>query len=264
VTVLTVALRKERDNLYKAEGDIRWALGDWAIEVAGLPGEVGASDGSLVKLEAARTEGLEPNNDLLVCAPSIERLRDYRYAAAAIPVDLRMTVRSVDAGRLLWQKVKDDTDRRDLIRKLRGRKGIVTVDAVRAHFGQTPTREPETPPEVKRAKSKVATTPEEKEAADRIKAAKEKATLKAAEGQTISAHFWRIVQKLDDWRRDMTVMDEELVSLTADEKVKVAEGAQALADQALRWVAICKGQDVGDDGVIDGTARSIPTPQLAA
>lgn len=260
---LTKALREERDTLAGQEGNLRWSWGDWAIKVAGSPGEDRANDGSQVKLTEAREDGT--HSDLTMLVPSVDRLSQYRIAAAAIPPKLRTVVRSVEAGRMLAQHAKDVGDRHRLIEALKNDKGVVTIDAIRAHVDQVSTHGDQPEPEpVQKAKAKAGKTTAEKEAAQRIKDAKVKASTAAAEGQTLSAHFWRIIGKVDEWRRDLAVIRESLATLSGDEKERVAVTYRMLRDELNDGLAVLEDAPPADPETLDGTAVEVGDLALTA
>jgi hypothetical protein len=252
-----VALSKElREEGLKLAKSSTWGWGDWALKVA--PMSSSYHDQSTERISQALDELVESGEVSRSDLPALDSIRQYREAAAAIPERFRKNIRSIEVGRILGQKCKDEKERAQLIGKLKNAKGIVTVDAIRAHFAyaQTNTGTPP-PPQVTQARSAAAKTPAEKEAEQRIKSAQQTAQAAAAEGRPLSAHFWRIIGKLDQWRRDMAVLDDELLTLTQDERERVVEAAQALRDQADRWIAILTGSATEDGDTIDGTAREV-------
>jgi hypothetical protein len=130
--------RKVKESYSDYQRRSRWKWGDWSLKVSGPVGEAHLQDGAMETLEAAREEILSDDKGGLII-PEVYLLRDYRYAASAIPPKLRETVRSVEAGRLLGRKVKDRLELHRLVEALKNDKGVVTLDAVREHFDRVPT-----------------------------------------------------------------------------------------------------------------------------
>jgi hypothetical protein len=261
VTVLTAKQRKAGQSLAEREGSLRWEWGDWALDVAGPVGEDQSHTGSTNRLVEAVLELSADHNELII--PAAERLRDYRYAAAAIPPELRKAVKSVEAGRMLGQRVKDLRERDTLIKSLKNAKGIVTVDAVREHFERAPTREAPPPKQVADAKLKRVKTPEEKATEEQIRESRKAAVIAAGEGRHVSAYFWKLVGRLDEWRRDMAVMREEINDLAEDEKARVAEAARRLREECDAWLDVLEGREAPLD-TIDGLAVDVAARELIA
>jgi hypothetical protein len=265
MSVLNQKQRKEWADQARSDTLSLWAWGDKAVQVAGVPGENQANDESQAKLAGALVEVVESHSDLTIRdLPTVDRLGQYRLAAAAIPPELRKTVRSIEAGRELWQVSQDVGDRHRVIEALKNDKGIVTLDAVREFRDKKDSHgnAPDPPPVIQKKAKQAKTTPE-KEASQRIKDAKVKASTAAAEGKTLSAHVWRIVGKVDDWRRDMAAIREELADLSADEKQRVAATYRALRDEVEAGLAVLEGT-VADDDVIDGRGREVRLAALNA
>jgi hypothetical protein len=235
--------------------------GPGAIKVAGPPGGDQSNDGSYEKLAEARMDGLDDHSDLTFLVPTVDRLSQYRIAAAAIPPELRNTVRSTEAGRLLWQSTKDVRERHTLIESLKNNKGVVTIDAVREHFERRPTREAPPPKKVADAKLRRKKTPEEKATEEQIRESKKAAVIAAGEGRHVSAYLWKMVTKIDEWRRDMAVMREELGDLAEDEKIRVAETTRRLRDECDAWLDVLEGREPEPD-VLEG--RVLETAELTA
>lgn len=147
---MTLTPEQLERGLSLAERDraTRWEWGDWAVSVAGPVGEWGKKDGSTDKLRDGLRDLLEKGSLLREDLPSVTQLRDYRYAADAIPPALRERVPSVAVGRKL-STVRDIRERDALIEKLASEHadGIVTENAVRAHFDMAPVG-PKAPREV--------------------------------------------------------------------------------------------------------------------
>jgi hypothetical protein len=261
VTVLTAKQRKAGQSLAEREGSLRWEWGDWALEIAKpAEGPGGAATGALARLEAGRNE-LATNGDLSI--PSVDSLRSYRDAAAAIPPEMRTAVRSIEAGRMLGQRMKDLRERHALIESLKNDNGIVTVDAVREHFDRKPTREAPPPKQVADAKTRRQKTPEEKAAEEQIRESKKAAVIAAGEGRHVSAYLWKMVGKIDEWRRDMAVMREELGDLAPDEKIRVAETTRRLREECDAWLDVLEGHETPQD-TIDGRAVDVGPRELIA
>jgi hypothetical protein len=132
-------LVRDEHSAAEAARDRRWRWGDWALNVAPDMSEKGVKDGTAALLRDALAELLDGENS--ENSPSSADLRSYREAAAAIPPDLRDRVHAIDVGRTLGAEIKDKAERVAVIEKLAAEhpKGIVTVDAVRAHFDRAQT-----------------------------------------------------------------------------------------------------------------------------
>jgi hypothetical protein len=252
MTVLTNSQREAGLSLASQEGDLRWAWGDWALKVAPASSEY--HDDSLARLREAHDELVAGESvDLTTLIPSAESLRLYRSAALAIPPKLRTAVRSLEAGRSLGQ-IADVRERHRLIEALKNEKGIVTVDAVRAHFGNAPKgpdREPE-PEEMRQRKGRAAKTGEEKEAEKRIKDSRQRSRTRAAEGKTMESELWKIVAKMDEWRRDMDAVQPELDTLSDDGKERIAQVAYGLRDACQRWLVRLGKEPASEPEFIEG------------
>jgi hypothetical protein len=291
---LSKALREERDSLAQREGDLRWAWGDWAVRVAGPPGESTVNDGSTTTLETARFE--DAHSDLTMLVPEVWRLQDYRTAAAAIPPKLRTTVRSIEAGKLLGRRVRDVRERHRLIQELTNEKGIVTADAVRRHFeiGETNTGQIERirlgwprsteekaseaarllsdPKVAERAIREMTRRPSEagraiekavestrRERAERSTKAREQRD--EAKALPFPAHMAKMIIKIAEWAGELGYWYDELDTLPPTaERAQVGKTARELEHQARRWADKIEGierREIEQDAPIESTAVDI-------
>lgn len=133
--MLTKELLDRGLSLVERERTTRWDWGDWAVEVAGPTGEWGPRNGATAKLAEATSELAQEREVSLLDLPTVGQLKYYRDAASAFPPELRDSLRSMEAARKLAQKVPDLRERHRLVEQLKNDEGIVTVRAVREHFG---------------------------------------------------------------------------------------------------------------------------------
>ena len=117
----------EGKRLVKAEGDIKWGLGDLALEVAPLS-PLGVNNDS--------TEALMKFADAIGC--EFSALREYRRIANEYPTP---ATRVAGAS---WSVHRELATCVDAVKMIKGlvREGRATVDNARALLGQKPTRQP--------------------------------------------------------------------------------------------------------------------------
>jgi hypothetical protein len=128
-------------GLAQREGDLRWEWADLAFEVEPPSEGRGMGNGQDAKLGELRTR-VAANGDIAISdLPSVDLLRRYRDAAAALPPEARAGV-TVNAALELGRFSKDKAERLAVVERLRAEHptGRVIVDAIRAYFGRVPTR----------------------------------------------------------------------------------------------------------------------------